>query len=78
MFDDNGREMRLLTLAVRNENPPKHRDSSRDALYVEDSARGVEVRISNSWIKVTWATNLWGFAARLGPGDENQRGLALV
>ena len=78
MFDENGREMRLLTLAVRNENPPKRRDASRDAFYVEDSARGVEVRMSNSWITVAWATNLWGLGARLGPGDDNQRGLALV
>lgn len=78
MFDDTGREMRLLTLTARNENPRQHRDPARDTLYVRDSARVVEVRMADSWIKIVWATNLWGLGVQLDPGEENPTALALV
>jgi hypothetical protein len=78
MFDDTGMELRLLTLAVSNENPENPGDFWRNVLYVADSVRGVEIRVSNSWKQVHWATNLWGSHIRLKPGDQDQRALALI
>ncbi len=78
IIDDSGEEMRLITLAVKNDNAQKHSDPSRDALFVQDSPKGFEVEMSNSWIRVITATNLWGFGVRLLPGSENPRALALV
>lgn len=78
MFDDKGTELRLLTLAVGNENPESRSDFRRNVLYVADSVRGVEIRISNSWKRVGWATNLWGVEMPLKPGDRNEMALALI
>jgi hypothetical protein len=78
MFDDSGKEMRLVTLAVRNDSPKNRGNPDRNTLYVADSARGLEVRVAKAWKQVGWATNLWGFETRLDPGNQNQSGLALI
>lgn len=67
--DDEGEEMRLVTLSIRN---PNNAPFSNERLVVEKSlcvedVRPIEVRVTNSWVTVKG-----GLGCYMSPGDKHE------
>jgi hypothetical protein len=72
--DDEGKEMWLVTLSIRNPNNARFADEgiyTKKSLYVEDGAP-IEFRVTNSWVAIKG-----GLGCYMSPGDKHETAFAV-
>ena len=65
--DDEGKEMWLVTVIIRNPNNASFADENlhvRKSLYVEDRQQPIEVHVTNRWVAIRG-----GLGCHMSPGD---------